>query len=269
MALYDIHNHSSFSHDGTQSIEEMCEKAIELGVEGIAVTDHCDIEYFHENNERQSILASVEKTKSVRAKQSNIKLFTGIEIGEAIFDREAEKEILSAADYDVVLGSVHAVRCDDSRPFSMIDFTDYSSKQIDEYLNAYFDDMIEMSRDCDFDVLTHINVPFRYICGKYKHRVDIMQYASKISTILKQIISRGICLEVNSSSLDVLGVTMPDASVLWQYRLLGGRLVSLGSDSHSIEQTCVGIDYGRRLLRDCGFNEACYFENRQLKLYNL
>lgn len=42
--FYDLHTHSEHSFDGHHSCTLMCENAVEKGLKGIAITDHCEID---------------------------------------------------------------------------------------------------------------------------------------------------------------------------------------------------------------------------------
>lgn len=42
MFLFDYHTHTGFSCDSEESLERMCEKAIQLGLRELAITDHAD-----------------------------------------------------------------------------------------------------------------------------------------------------------------------------------------------------------------------------------
>lgn len=44
MRLYDLHIHSDHSPDGFASVEEIIERAVEIGLSGIAITDHDTLE---------------------------------------------------------------------------------------------------------------------------------------------------------------------------------------------------------------------------------
>ena len=45
MILYDMHTHSRFSFDSSMEMEGAADRAIELGLSGIAFTDHLDVNY--------------------------------------------------------------------------------------------------------------------------------------------------------------------------------------------------------------------------------
>ena len=43
--LMDYHIHSNYSADGEMTLSEACLRAIELGIDEIAFTDHIDIDW--------------------------------------------------------------------------------------------------------------------------------------------------------------------------------------------------------------------------------
>lgn len=95
--------------------------------------------------------------------------------------------------YDVVVGSVHAVKYEGrDMPYSKIVFSEIDREMIYDYMDCYFDDMLRMIREHDFDILAHMTCPLRYINGKYHCGVTLERYEDKIKTILAEIIKRGL-----------------------------------------------------------------------------
>ncbi len=256
---FDCHTHSEYSHDSVCRQEDMLKSATDKGLEGIAVTDHCDIEFCNDIDVRAVVKNSVRN-----AEEFGEKVFTGSEIGEGFWHLDAAEEILRKNRLDIVLGSVHAVRYGEyTMPYSQIDFSKFSDKMINEYLNAYFDDMITMINDCDFDVLSHITCPLRYICGKYHRNVQIGDFSGKIDRILKSIIEKSIALEVNTSCLGTdYDRLLPDISIIKRYKELGGSLITLGSDAHVAPRAGFGFDKTAKKLSALGFDNLYYYKNR-------
>ncbi len=192
-------------------------------------------------------------------------VLSGVEIGEAIWHKKDAEEVVSCSDFDIVLGSVLAVRYKDfTVPYSGIDFSCFSSDEINEYLSKYFDEMLEMIKTTDFDVLSHLTCPLRYISGKYKIAVDLKRFTDKTDIILKEIISRRIALEINTSCLDTgYNALMPDIPIIKRYRELGGYLLTLGSDAHKAERIAYGFDYALSELSKIGFKNIYYYKNRK------
>jgi histidinol-phosphatase (PHP family) len=45
--LMDLHTHSSFSPDATDSAEKMCHRGAELGLTAYGITEHCDCNFWN------------------------------------------------------------------------------------------------------------------------------------------------------------------------------------------------------------------------------
>ncbi len=134
--------------------------------------------------------------------ESDLNVLSGVEMGEAFWNLPAADDMISSCNFDVIIGSVHAVRYKNfDAPYSAVDFGKFSRQELFEYLDTYFDDIKEMIERSNFDILAHSTCPLRYISGKYGIKVDLSEHMRKIDEILKMIIARGIALEVNTSCL--------------------------------------------------------------------
>ena len=164
--MFDNHMHSEYSCDipkGTGStIRELCLSAIEKGVEGIAVTDHFDIDAIYDGFfaplDHEAIYKEI--TELQEEFKGNLKILHGIELGQATHMPVEAHEQLNSYPYDIVLGSVHAVR-------GIVDFseTDIKSLTKNEYValwEQYIKEMLDTISWGNFDVLTHITYPKRY-----------------------------------------------------------------------------------------------------------
>ena len=88
--------------------------------------------------------------------------------------------------------------------------------------------------------------------------------------MLSALIQAGKALEVNTSDLQQkIGRTLPDLPLLKRYRVLGWRLVTLGSDAHSTADLGKGIEEGMDVLREAGFTEFAVYEKRQPRMLPL
>lgn len=263
--LYNCHTHSHFSHDSQCDPSSSAAAAVEGGLLGFAVTDHCDVEYRNTRDEKGEILNSAQCAAELNKEFGNrLCVMSGVEMGEAIWCPEFANDVIFSAEYDIVLGSVHAVRYNGFEdPYSQIDFSVFSNEKINSYLSAYFFDMAEMVRTCDFDVLSHLTCPLRYIAGKYGKNVNLERYYDQIEDILKIIISRNIALEVNSSCLDSgYDRLLPDMPIIEKYAALGGKLVTVGSDAHTADRISFGLDRAAAAVKKAGFEHLYYYKNR-------
>lgn len=255
--LFDMHTHSHFSHDSVASMTDMQSAELKKGIVNYAVSDHCDLEFLKTSSVISPIYHSVSEAKNIGA-------LAAVEIGEAILERKAANELCSLLDFDAVLGSVHAVRTGDAvTPYSHIDFSSWSDSEIYEYLDLYFDDILETVRVCNFDILSHLTCPLRYITGKYGKNADLSRFDEKIDKILRGIIARGIALEINTSCTDTpYDEFLPCEAIIRRYRELGGYLITLASDAHIPENTARNFDRAVSFLKEAGFENVYYFKNR-------
>ncbi len=268
--LFNIHTHTEHSHDAQAKIADLCEEAVKNHLIGFAVTDHCDCECAAEPRAFTSLTDSWDDCQRAKALYGDrLVLACGVEIGEALYDRAFAKKVIAARPWDVVLGSVHAVRVEGWEiPFSVIDFTDCSDGFIRMYLHQYFDDLREMASTEDYDVLCHLTVPLRYICGKYNKQVDIAAYDPQIEEILRICIARDKTFEINTS-----GCTpdaphfIPEEAILDKYLAMGGRNLTVGSDAHVAERLTNGLDQAAEMLKRKGISELTYYLDRRPIVY--
>lgn len=263
---FDMHTHSESSHDSVCPVSEMARAAEERGLSGFAVTDHCDIEFYETQDLKKIVNQSVTDAKKTD-KTGNLKVLHGVEIGEFIWHYDVANEILEKQDFDVVIGSVHAVRFDGyEMPYSQIDFSKMEKKTIENYMEKYFDDMVEMIENCDIDILAHMTCPLRYINGKYQRGIDSRKYEDKIKKILEYIIKKDIALEINTSCVyegSAYCEFMPEEWIIKLYKSMGGYLITTGSDAHIAENSANSFDKLYTFLAESGFEKAYYFENRK------
>ena len=260
---FDMHTHSKHSHDSECEVADMASAALKNGLSGFAVTDHCDIEYFKTVDLNKLVKESIEDAEK---NNGDIVVLRGIEMGEAFWHKEIAEEILKKYDFDVVIGSVHAVKFDGyEMPYSVIDFSKMDKSDAERYMDKYFDDMMYMLENCDFDILAHMTCPLRYINGKYNVGIDCGLYENKIKNILKYIIKHKIALEINTSCVyNNSGYCefMPERHIIEMYKNMGGYLITTGSDAHIAENSANSFDTLYSMLKEIGFKNTYYYKNR-------
>lgn len=263
---FDMHTHSHNSLDSQCSISDMAKNAARNNLRGFAVTDHCDIADYKSLDLHKIIQGSIDEIESVSRLTNGPTILKGIEMGEAFWYPEIVSEILKKYDFDVVIGSVHAVKFKMYEMYySKIDFSTIKNDVLNAYLEAYFNDMITMTEICDFDILAHLSCPLRYINGKYKRSVDLRKYEGKIKKILNNIINRSIALEINTSCVfnsSAYCEFMPEEWIIKMYKDMGGYLITTGSDAHIASNSANRFDELYNLLKRIGFKDTYYYKNR-------
>ncbi|MBQ8497457.1 MAG: histidinol-phosphatase HisJ family protein [Clostridia bacterium] len=268
--MFDLHIHSKNSHDSKQTLDEICENAIARGLSGVAVCDHADTWFFDKDRTYDMIANCMNDIDAVREKYGErLEILKGVEMAEYLDYPERAERLLQAHDFDVILGSVHSILYEDiTDAYSRIDFSAMPMEKIFEFLGEYFGKMAEMVEKTDFDILTHLTCPLRYINGKYKRNVDILYFKKEIGEVLSLIQQKGIALELNTSGIgNAYGDYMPHETILRMYKDMGGKLITLGSDAHMPQYIGNGFKDAKELLRGIGFHEYCVFRQRKMSLY--
>ncbi|MCD7872884.1 MAG: histidinol-phosphatase HisJ family protein [Clostridiales bacterium] len=256
--FYDLHTHSQHSFDGHNSCFKMCESAYQLGLKGIALTDHCEIDAKNYDFDKFCNNQFNDVSQVAESFKNKLKVFKGIELGQAVYNTELAEKILNTYDYDFVLGSIHNLR-------NMEDFffLDYSAYNVYELLEKYFDTIKELCVWDKFDSLAHLTYPLRYITGKYKINVDLNKFSDKIDEILSILVKNGKALEINTSGyFNELKDILPGADIVKRFKELGGVYITLGSDSHFYDKIGCGIEQGMDAAKQCGFDCITIYEKR-------
>ncbi len=265
--MFDLHIHTLHSVDSKQTIDEVCESAIQKGLQGIAICDHVDMWFSQKLNTPAAIRDCVEDVRRARAAYGDrLEILQGVEMAEYLYDSENADRILGLGELDVILGSVHSVafeEIDDS--YSRIDFSSMPEEKIVRFMKKYFFHISEMIEKTDFDVLSHLTCPLRYINGKYNRSIDVQIFEKEILDIFRTIIEKDIPLEINTSGIgSFYSCYMPDTNLIRKYQSMGGKLITLASDAHVPQNVGNAFPETKTLLQDLGFDSYCVFRKRKL-----
>lgn len=273
MNIIDCHTHTQFSVDSDADIIQMIEKAVSLGLSAYAVTDHCecnrwyDEEYYKGEegykfyNFGKDFENSVSAVTELKKKYPDFNLICGVELGQATQDIEIAEKVAGDKRLDFIIGSVHQLPKKDD--FCFLDYQKYSSDEIRNLIENYF---LEINKICNwgkFDVLGHLTYNLRYMHSVLGYDPDISPFDDIIEDSFRKLILKGKGIEINTSGLrQSYGQTFPNLKYVKLFRQLGGEIISIGSDSHTVKDLGSGIKEGIKLAYDAGFRNICYFKQR-------
>lgn len=252
--IFDSHVHSINSFDGHHSCYDLCRGAITNGGIGIAITDHCDIDGDDYDVEKQFSDAQNAKDEF----DGKLTVLRGIELGQGIFRKSEAEKILDTHNYDIVIGSIHNLE-------NMEDFyfLDYKNVDIHALLLDYFTALLELAQWDKCDTLAHLTYPLRYIYERERIKVDLSKYYDIIDAVFDTLIKNHKALELNVSGLFMdINETLPGIDLIKRFHDMGGKYVTVGTDSHYREKVCIGIDKGYDILLRCGYDKFTVFHNR-------
>jgi histidinol-phosphatase (PHP family) len=263
--MYDQHLHTCFSYDAQpgNTPELVIEKAIALGLEGIAITDHLDPLF--PDDKYPSIIDLPNYEKALAAAEETYKrtapgfhFAKGIELGVMPVPEALSvcAQTVSGFPYDFVIASVH------SSPVTPIDYAPFltgrSIRAVNEEYYAILYESMQMYKD--YDVLGHVNAIDRYTDSYAPEEV----YLPLADEVLRLAIADGKGIEVNTSAFRY-GISdrgTPTQAILHRFRELGGEIVTLGSDAHKSADIGTYLDAGAAMLRAAGFSHYAVFKNR-------
>lgn len=267
--LIDCHNHSRASMDGEFTVSQMVSAAQQKGIGIFAVTDHCELDEYEKHNLIKTVPMSVKEIEEEK-KNFGLKLLCGIEIGQAHAFKAKAEEILTAYDFDMVIGSLHSLK--NERDFYWIDYKALSDDELLSLMTRYYEELYELASWGKFDTLAHIGYPYRYIIksGRMISSILPQNFEEKIKAVFELLIKNDKALENNTSTSQMSGENKEISRYFLKlYFSLGGRLVTAGSDAHTLDDVGNGLEEGNAVLKEIGFSSLVYFEKRKPILINI
>lgn len=259
MYLTDYHLHSEYSFDGHEKLEVICDKAIQMGLQEIAITDHMDLYTDKPYEYILDFAKEYPELQSIREKyMDRLKVKIGIELGQPQVNKEEAKRFLQDYNLDFIIGSIHNMEND-------IDVGDYNFRELDcnKVYRTYLDWLMDLAINYDYDVIGHVTYPLRYM-AKMDIYLDVSIFEDQVRALYEAVIRRGKGIELNASGLyQAIKETMPSFPMIKWYKECGGEIITVGSDSHYAVHIGEPILKGMDLLRAAGFKYITTFENRK------
>lgn len=276
----DYHVHSAFSFDCKAPVEVQLERAIGAGLDEICFTDHVDYGVRKDWDESGPVeerggkpnrnvdypryfaaLAAMQERYGDR-----IAIRRGLELGVQRHTIRRTEELCERyrAELDFTLLSVHQVDDLELCPPKYME-----GRPQEEYNLGYYEELLAVARAFDgYCVLAHLDVIRRYDpAGEY----PFGKTRDVVAEILRTVIQRGKGIELNTASWRLrLEDIQPRREIMRLYRDLGGEILTIGSDAHSVEQVGASFDKARVILRDeLGFRYFCTYEHGKPQFHSL
>ncbi|HJQ55111.1 MAG TPA: DNA polymerase/3'-5' exonuclease PolX [Gemmatimonadaceae bacterium] len=101
-----LHNHSDYS-DGSATIEEMAEAAIERGWDYIGITDHSESAFYAGGLKRDKLQRQLEEIDELNARMTGFRILKGIE-ADIMADGRLDYDAQILDQLDFAIGSIHS-----------------------------------------------------------------------------------------------------------------------------------------------------------------
>lgn len=247
--IFDSHMHTRYSADSQMILKDAL-KTAQMKYIGIITTEHLDL-----NLGEKWRFDIREYLSEYKGYKSEGNLLTGIEMGMDTRYAIENRSIATNHNFDFILGSVHSIK--DLDLFPKETYAQFLTRE--DFYKTYFRYMFECISSHDFiDSLAHIDYPARY--APYENKtVYFEDFKDEISKVFELLLKKNIVLEFNlrrfrEDTLDQF------ESLYSNYKKLGGRYVTLGSDAHRTDDIAYNIDIAVPFIEKLGL-EIVHFEN--------
>ena len=202
-------------------------------------------------------LSTFKKIEYLQNKYPQISIKKGLEFGIQRHTIDKFQKLFDTYPLDFVILSIHQV---DDLEFWTYDYQ--RNKSQDEYNLGYYNELLEVIKTYkDYSVLGHLDHMVRYDkMGVYPFE----KIKDIVKEILKLAIKDGKGIELNTSYVRYgLNDLTPSKDILKLYYDLGGKIITIGSDSHTKEHLGKYIEENKKILKEIGFKEFCTFDKME------
>lgn len=275
--LTDDHVHTYYSDDSGYPMEDVIRDAIAKGLSEITITDHVDYGVKPDIEKTTFDLTSPEKPKTnvcypewdreltalQKKYEGQIIVHRGMEFGMQQSTIPQFELLFQRYPFDFILLSCHQV---DNMEFWTGDF----QKGRDQltYNLAYYEEIYNcMQRYKDYSVLAHLDLIVRY---DPLGPIEFSKVKEIVAAILESAIRDGKGIELNTSSHRYgLSDLQPSREILKLYRDLGGKIITIGSDSHAPKHLGAYVKESQEELKALGYTAFCTFEHMEPQFHPL
>jgi len=267
----DYHVHEHHSKDAPEATPTLyCQKAEERGINEICFTTHCfvtdpDVNFGVSMETMEEYMDQIFTAQD----ETDVTLRFGLELDYfPRYERKIE-EIVDEYPFDFILGSLHYIRgIDIGSSNTSPQF--FKGRPVEESLNIYYEDWGKAAQSGFFDVLAHPDYFRRYLSHSNIEDLTWEQYGTTIHEAFDILKTNRVGIEVNTSGYrHGLDSAYPITDFIKAAYGAGIKTVTIGSDTHTVEELGVNTNKGVIALQNAGFDYTCVFKNRKAKKINL
>lgn len=245
----DWHVHPDYSLDATGSIDEYCQKALELGIKEICFTTHYDSDPFRKDEDlfmridgkivplsEESVRRYIEDIGRAGERYSpeGLSVKASLEVDYAPHIEEKLRKDLASFDLDYRLGAVHCL--DHIAITASKEAERYFKKRCaEEMVTAYYEALKQAVESGLFDVMAHLDIYKKYGLGFYGEEI-LTAHRGLVEPVLELMAKNNVGMEINTGLLRKGHKEFsPGLEILNLALQMGVKIVAFGSDAHKVE----------------------------------
>jgi histidinol-phosphatase (PHP family) len=270
----DYHLHTAVTVDGRMNEAEACQRAVEIGVQEIAFTNHVMLNQPDYIISPQSFLKHWENIQFCQDQYPQLCIRLGLEMDyypncEADIEAKIKYyEALMGRPFDLILGAIHDIRggffSNRTRAISF-----FKDRDILSTYQEYFDLVTQAVHSGLFDIIAHPDLIKKYTY-ELTPPIPFESYRSSVDSLISALISCEVGIEINSKGLKLpIKETYPSMEFLKQYlsRVNTSKtdpIITVGSDTHRLVEFGFGIKEIIASVKGLQVNHLVSF-NRRVK----
>jgi histidinol-phosphatase (PHP family) len=244
----DYHVHPDYSLDATGTIDQYCQRALELGLKEICFTTHYDtdpvrkdedpfmridgkIVPLSEGNVKRYIEDVRRANKIYRPEGLSVK--AGLEVDYAPHIEKDLRKNLSAFDLDYILGAVH---CLDHIAISASKEAEsyFKKKSVKELCQEYYKVLRKAVQSGLFDAVAHLDIYRKYGLSFYGEQI-LTAYRGLVESVLELMAENDVGMEINTGLLRKgHNQFSPGLEILSLALKMNVKIIAFGSDAHKV-----------------------------------
>lgn len=272
--LKDYHIHPDYSIDAQGSIEEYCQKAVEIGLSEICFTPHYDTDparaeidaYMRVDGKLMKLtdevvkryIDEVHKAKD-KYSASGLLVKVGLEVDYAVHVEEDLRRKLPRFGLDFCLGAVHCL--EHIAITSTYESEKYfRRKTAQQVCREYFTVFRDGVSSGFFKTMAHLD-GYKIYGIKFCGEEILIAHQGLVEPVLELMAQKGVGLEINTGSLRKgHKETSPGIDILEMASRFGVKVNAIGSDAHKIQDLGKDLDIAQGLLRTIFETTECIKE---------
>lgn len=264
----DYHLHTTHSMDGKQTMDELCAAMTAQGVREICLTEHIEPGHPDPGVDKPPVWADwFAEIERMRRKYPALTIRAGVEIGDNPPIHDEIVRLLDSLPLDFRLLSLHLVNGVDPYDQALYFPGKTRVQAYREYVEAKAASVAQWD---DFDSVAHIGYVAKF--SIYTGDEKPLRYEDApdaFDTLLRTIIAKDKCLEINTSGYASTGDTLPHTTIIRRYIELGGENFTFGSDSHNVARNYADVERAKDAVRALGGKYQASFCQRKRTLYRI
>ena len=273
MGIADIHIHTNHSH-GKNSVQEMYERARELGVEVLGFSEHSPRPeaYSYPTEYREHLAATwpeyVAGVLALKEKGGAPKVLLGLEMDYFPAEEAYLRRMTTAYPYDYIIGSVHYLGTW-GFDFTADDWKAFSEEEAGQQYYDYFKALAGMARSGLAQVAAHPDLIKVFSIERFRDWLRGNQARTVVREALQAMKDGNMVMEISSAGLRKPCQEIYPGPVLMEMAAEIGLPVSLSSDAHNLGDIAYGYAVLADYAREYGYTATAYVEKGRMQTLQL